>query len=342
MKDLGLRITLFDWFIIVLVSLLFSCSLSSLIYLILNFPLIDGLKVGVILGLSLSLISFALISINNSFLLVRIKNKTLWWVISAIFAFSSGYIGFIIAYYVSSSFGIIIPDTIRYNTYSIAFLVGLMNYLMGLLMYMFVRMKIKREHMEKTLLLSRLNSLDTQLNSHFIFNVLNTIASLIEIDREKALFAVVKLSTFLRKMIDENPCITIREELDNTKNYLELENLRFNNSISLEIMGNDSVFNFLVPKFSIQLLVENAVKHGFDNRENLHIEVNIQDKDKNLVISVSNDGKKIESFQPGLGLRNLNERLKILFRGNLRLENQKQTKFTMTLEKKNETPNCRR
>ena len=106
------------------------------------------------------------------------------------------------------------------------------------------------------------------------------------------------------------------------KTYVNIENTRFEDKIKLHIKSQKEYDNILIPKFSIQLLVENAIKHGFINEE-LNIHIKIEDNS----IIVSNDGKVSENVKFGTGLSNLNKRLELLEVGKLTYDNSDRMKF---------------
>jgi len=174
----------------------------------------------------------------------------------------------------------------------------------------------KRES-EYLLMQSRLSSLETQLNPHFLFNSLNSIAELIHIDSAKAEEAVLKVSSFLRNTMEEKALIPLNKEINNVKEYLALENIRFDGKIKLSIKEN--IPSWEVPKFSIQLLIENAIKHGVNPKKKpLNISINF-DKVQHIIF-VENDGKAISSDYFGIGLNNLNQRLQILSHGHVEIK----------------------
>lgn len=319
MKNFELKITPLDWFLTAVVAVLFSSSMTTLIYGVLNYSWENGLWSGSILGLCLAFFSILLVSINNRYILPRISKPYLWWIISAFFAFSAGFLGFYVAFFLIMKINApSVPDSIIINRDTIALFSGILNYLMGLLIYLFVRMKTKKEELERLIAEGRILSLNIQLNSHFLHNVINSIAELIRIDINKAEEALIKLSRFLRKVLKERDVIKISEELENVKNYVELENLRYNGLINLTIIDEDRAKNIMIPRFSIQLLVENAIKHGFEGKP-LNIKVLFKISQCHCLISVSNDGKKIEKLKFGTGLTNLSKRLKILRKGEIKL-----------------------
>lgn len=332
MKRVELKITPIDWLLIINIAILFSSSISIIIYKILNANWLNGLIAGSILGFCLAFFSIVFITINNHYILPKISKPYMWWVISAFFAFSAGYLGFYLAFFLARNFSIIIPESILHNIGILAVFSGFLNYLVGLLIYFFVRMKSKKQELENLLSEGRVLSLTTQLNSHFLNNVLNNIAELIRIDSVKAEEALIKLSRFFRKLLKEEEIINISEELDNVRNYVELENLRYNGLVNLYIVNEEKAKNIQIPRFSIQLLVENAIKHGFTGKT-LNIDIFLDTSDSSHSIRVANDGKKIENFKFGTGLTNLSKRLSLLCNGKVELGEKEKNEFIIKLPK---------
>lgn len=152
--------------------------------------------------------------------------------------------------------------------------------------------------------------LKLQLNPHFVFNSLSSLAGMIGTDQEMAEEYVVKLSHIYRKMLNhiEKDYITISEALDFSRTYIAMLNMRYENKIVLEIDGCNDVGDERILSMSLQLLIENAVKHNAPvGDEKLHIRISI-DKDylsvwnNRLYVRGRND-QKIESY--GIGLSNL-------------------------------------
>ena len=173
-------------------------------------------------------------------------------------------------------------------------------------------MKYKNESINNEILESKIKALESELNPHFLFNALNSISELIYIDKQKAEKATLNLSKFLRNAINRDSLIPLKTELDMVKTYVGIENIRFDNNIKINIISNIKDKEIIIPKFSIQLLVENAIKHGYNSKK-LNIEIKI---DFNTII-VSNDGKISESLAFGTGLSNLERRLILLNVGKL-------------------------
>jgi two-component system sensor histidine kinase LytS len=111
---------------------------------------------------------------------------------------------------------------------------------------------------------AELKALQSQVHPHFLFNVLNTLAALCELDPRQAGRLTVKLGAFLRRSLREAPAplIPLREEMENVKSYLEIEQARFQESLTVIEDVPESTLDALVPSFGLQILVENAVLHG--------------------------------------------------------------------------------
>lgn len=185
-------------------------------------------------------------------------------------------------------------------------------------------LRTQKEEIDYKLLQSRLGSLEMQLNPHFLFNALNSIAELIHQDTEKAERAIIKVSSFLRNTMNEETLISLKNELENVNAYIQVENIRFDNKITIT---TPRVFpNWMVPKFSIQLLVENAIKHGImpDERA-LNIYIFCKEDEKTIVIE--NDGRPMDDIKFGVGLNNLNQRLDLLCKGHLEVEGGARPRF---------------
>ena len=166
---------------------------------------------------------------------------------------------------------------------------------------------------------AQLDNLSAQLNPHFLFNSLNSIKSLVIENPNVARRAIDLLSDLLRSSLYEKDkdLISIKEELTLVNDYIELEKLRFEERLAIDISMDKTLDNFKIPTLSIQLLVENAIKHGIDSKiEGGIVSVTIKKDTKLVIIEVQNPGmlnntKKIA----GLGLKNLRERLAIQYKG---------------------------
>jgi two-component system LytT family sensor kinase len=162
-----------------------------------------------------------------------------------------------------------------------------------------------------------LKNLRNQLNPHFLFNSLNSIKALIQIDPAKAKESLTLLSNLLRGslLMENEGMISLSKELELCKNYLMLEKIRFEErlEVSWDIQVNtDSI---QVPPFVLQLMVENSVKHGISTLMNGgEIIITIKNTDEGFLIQVKNSGridKKEQSF--GIGIENTKRRLDLQY-----------------------------
>jgi len=320
MGNIELRITLRDWLSVLLIGVSFSGFLSLLGYYLLGLEILHGAIFGIILGFFITAYSLLFISAMNHYLLPKITK--LWWnSIAAFFSFLSGFLGTLSAYYALKLTGILMVSLFSTHPIQSASMIGILTYLIGALIYRFVKTRNEKEHIDTLFVQSRVSSLETQLNPHFLFNALNSLAELIHQDPVKAEEAVLKISTFLRNTMGEKALITLGEELQNVRDYIDLENIRFNGAIALNIQADEIVLKRPIPKFSIQLLCENAIKHGMQNRSNSFGITITAKQDKTLCISVSNNGSPITKTAFGIGLSNLQERLTHLCHGQLSIAN---------------------
>ncbi len=192
----------------------------------------------------------------------------------------------------------------------------------------FLSKQVELAQLESRFSSAQLNALRLQLHPHFLFNTLNTISSLMEFDKKKAQKIVSQLGSMLRNVLDQNKQsrIPLREELDFIKNYLNIEQVRFQDRLSIHYQIDEETLDALVPSLILQPLVENAVKHGFaKNAEPGQIEVSTRKmNDNRLELRVSDDGmgsskSETELLTSGIGLKNIHERLTLLYKKEFKL-----------------------
>ncbi|MEJ5995718.1 histidine kinase [Pedobacter sp. Du54] len=164
---------------------------------------------------------------------------------------------------------------------------------------------------------AQLDNLSSQLNPHFLFNALNTIKSLIFTNPNSAARAIDLMSELLRSGLYSGDVVEIplADEIDLVKDYLELEKLRLQERLSYRFEIDPSLAPILVPRMSVQTLVENAVKYGIANQKHGGelIIYGIKEKDFNClrVVNTGKLGKNVNQF--GVGLKNLKSRLKMVY-----------------------------
>lgn len=173
--------------------------------------------------------------------------------------------------------------------------------------------KTKSETLEKAKVQAELEALKNQIDPHFMFNSLNTLSYLIENNSVKAKLFNDNLAEVYRYILfnkDRN-LVLLSEELAFAEKYFSLLKIRFSDSVSLKIVSPFENDNFLLPPISLQILLENAIKHNeFSERKPLVITLDIQN-DK-VVITNRVRKKKIKKQSSHIGLQNLNERYKLI------------------------------
>lgn len=327
MYDIALKIKTKDWLYILLIGIIFGMFLSAFGYSLLEHSWLEGAMYGLLLGFTITLFSLLFISFMNRYILPKIK-PAYWLFLAILFSFLSGFLGTLVATSFAKFFHIELLELFRSELLSVATAIGILTYIVGALLYRFVKMRNEKERLDHEYIQSRLRSLETQLNPHFLFNALNSIAELIHQDPQKAELAVLKVSSFLRNTMNENALISLHDELANVRDYIELENIRFSGKIVLHLP--EKIPSLLLPKFSIQLLAENAIKHGYNTQgEKLNIFVEFHENTK--AISVKNDGREMQSKKFGIGLNNLKQRLELLCKGGIEITSLETPTFYLSI-----------
>ena len=315
MQKVELKIAQKDWFYIIIIGALFGFFISLCFYFV-SYDLqnISTIIFSTSAAVFISLFAFLLITISNKFILPKV-NKKFWYLISFVFSFLSGFLGFSFSFLLFSLGDFKILHIISPFWIYISITIGFLTFLVGLILHQFISMKYKNEEIKTQILETKLKALENELNPHFLFNALNSVSELIYEDPKKAEIAVIEISKFLRNAINKESLISLETEISMIKTYINIENVRFNEKIILNISDFAEYKNIKIPKFSIQLLVENAIKHGF-MAKTLNIDINFS-KDK---IRVQNDGKIANIVKFGTGLSNLQKRLELQKVGNLSFE----------------------
>ena len=165
---------------------------------------------------------------------------------------------------------------------------------------------------------AQLENLTAQLNPHFFFNSLNNIKELVTENPSLAKRAIDLLSDLLRTSLYHRTAalITLQEEIHLVKDYLELEKIRFEERLLITIEVAEHALPIRLLPLCIQILVENAIKHGISTTEDGgNIAIKIEHKDSFIIILVQNSGSLKQSEGNGLGLKNLRERLHLHYNG---------------------------
>jgi sensor histidine kinase YesM len=180
----------------------------------------------------------------------------------------------------------------------------------------------KQETTLKTLLTeAELKSLKFQINPHFIFNSLNSIAALTSIDPEQARKMTIMLADFLRSTLSNNlrQTVTLQEELHQLRLYAAIEKIRFGDKFSYTESVDESLLTLPIPNMLLQPLLENAIKYGvYEALEEIGIHLSVSRNENLLAITMENDfeddASQLKQKGNGVGLANIQSRLSLLYR----------------------------
>ena len=200
------------------------------------------------------------------------------------------------------------------------------RYLMiGLSHLISTQMEISKvENLISLLKYSELKALQSQINPHFLFNVLNTMTSLIRTNPEKAREVTIDLSNYLRYNLDNNlKSVELIKELNQIDTYIKIEKARFGEKLNIVYDVEESLYNFQIPSLIIQPLVENSIKHGIlKKRDKGFVKIIVKKIDKDIEVAIEDDGVGIEQavidnldkkIEENIGLKNVHQRLKLLY-----------------------------
>jgi len=187
-----------------------------------------------------------------------------------------------------------------------------------------LRIELKLEEQKRLLLEARLDALQRQINPHFLFNTLNSIASLVRTKPEMAREMTVKLANILRALLkDHDSFVPLADELKFTDDYLDIEVVRFGADKLKVVKDIDPrTLHVAVPSILLQPLVENSIKHGLEPRINGGtITLRSRLQGDRVLIEVADDGVGITAGPQnalrrtgaGIGMKNVQERLEVLY-----------------------------
>ncbi|MBL4642663.1 MAG: histidine kinase [Flavobacteriaceae bacterium] len=184
---------------------------------------------------------------------------------------------------------------------------------------------------------TELNSLHAQINPHFLYNALNSIASLAHINAKKTEEMALSLSDLFKYSINRKgeKLSTIKDEVEMVENYLKIEKIRFEDRLEFSVDVEPSLLENKIPRYVLQPLIENAVKHGTSNIEgkgNIHL--NITKNNNNLLISVGDNGPDFpDGLVSGHGLQSVYDLLRLSYgeHANMNWENSPKKKITISI-----------
>lgn len=173
-------------------------------------------------------------------------------------------------------------------------------------------------------------ALQMQINPHYVFNTLSSIKFLIwQGNKDKSIEVLDSFILLLRNTISKtDEFITMKEEIDNLKHYVLINNTRYGDRIDVQYFIMPNCYDYLVPKLILQPFIENSFFHGFPSGEEGRIEIFIKEENENLNIRIIDNGVGIESDKledmknskkpsskglSGIGVNNVNDRIKLIY-----------------------------
>jgi Histidine kinase len=198
---------------------------------------------------------------------------------------------------------------------------GVANFMSNLTIYIIALRKeekvFKLQKSEGTLASSTLASIQSRINPHFLYNALNSIASLARTEPRKTEEMALQLAKFYSQCSDikSMPMITLAEELAILKSYLMIEKIRFGDRLLVILPTDADVMECMIPSFTLQPIVENAIKYGYNSEANvITIRITAETNDKSLILRIYDSGPPFSGdMHSGYGLSSIAKKLKVLF-----------------------------
>jgi len=187
---------------------------------------------------------------------------------------------------------------------------------------------VKEAQLETRLIEARLRTLEAELHPHFLFNTLHAISSLVHTNPDSADRMISRLSDLLRLTFDRSGSagVSLQEELEFLQKYLEIEQTRFQDRLSVRFDIDPDTLDAEVPRLILQPLVENAIKHGVSPKPGSGlVQISSQRHGDRLWIEVSDNGVGLSAgararLRSGVGLSNTRDRLQCLYGSAHRIE----------------------
>ncbi|MBK9382383.1 MAG: histidine kinase [Chitinophagaceae bacterium] len=166
---------------------------------------------------------------------------------------------------------------------------------------------------------AELDALHSKVNPHFLYNALNSIADLSMTDGKKARKMTIALADLFRYSINysQNNYSTINDEMAMTEVYMQIEKIRFEDQLTYSVYVEPATAHYLIPRFILQPLAENAVKHGLKATGKLtEIFLEVRRKDNGVIINIADNGPPFpDELVPGYGVKSVFDKLDLLFPG---------------------------
>ncbi|WP_318543387.1 sensor histidine kinase [Marixanthotalea marina] len=228
--------------------------------------------------------------------------------------------------------------------------IGTAVYLIVIVVSAFKLLKLNLTHAEKTKKLEtkiletqlklkeqELNYLKMQIHPHFLFNTLNTMYGYALKKADETPEMILKLSNLLDYLLYQldKPFVLLTDEINYIKDYIELEKMRFNNTLDIDFKCGHIQESAKIAPMLLLTFVENSFKHGRLKNGLLNVKINLSCKVETISFSIENTCSKSENTNKGIGLQNIKKRLDLLYKDNYQLKfNDAETIFKVNLELK--------
>ncbi|MFP2994939.1 histidine kinase [Spongiivirga sp. MCCC 1A20706] len=301
-------------------------------YLAISEDITNSLKVGYIIAAVSGIVSAFIVFRTSKFLDAKIPwhSKTSGRLLAGIFfnsLFVYLFIWLIVFLYTSYYEPINDQEAIYFFKLKLVILIVILVFLFTIIYFVFYSYhyyqyaQISALRLERKRIDLQLDALKSQLSPHFLFNNLNTISSLYHKSADKAIHFVRQMGRCYEYTLNsyEKVCVSVKEELVLVNSYYHLMQTRFENQLKLSIDIDKTDENRLIPTLSIQLLVENAIKHNriIDDSQ-LHIEIFSKGDAIQVCNNVTKNPDAVESFK--IGLSNIEKRYKLLTKKGISFE----------------------
>jgi PAS domain S-box-containing protein len=182
------------------------------------------------------------------------------------------------------------------------------------------RARREREHLRSQAVMAELRALRAQINPHFFFNTLNTIAHLAETDPGAAVDTVEQLAELFRYALTatRREMVPFADELQHIQRFLDIERRRYGDSLRVAFEMDAGISDYPIPPMLLQPLVENAVRYGGNDAAEIQISISARCMADGMVVEIADQGSaKVdpESLfnKPGIGIRNVNQRFSVIY-----------------------------
>ncbi|MCX6272390.1 MAG: histidine kinase, partial [Bacteroidetes bacterium] len=213
-------------------------------------------------------------------------------------------------------------DSTFWMSYLYSFIISLIISFIHEGIYFFMLWKfalIRTQSLENENLISQFETLKNQVNPHFLFNTFNTLISVIEEDKDQAIEYVQRLSDFFRSILQlrDKTVISVREELELIRNFCFIQKKRYGDNLLVEIKIGETCLDTGIAPLTLQMLVENAIKHNVISTER-PLSISISERDTDYIVVRNNLQKRNNpEHGSGLGLENIKKRYHFLSEKNV-------------------------